>query len=58
MRFDWCRIGGALPPPLWGRVGEGGPQRQSLVWLPPPRKGEGSRACSRVHSIQPHFIAL
>src|SRR5690606_19949421 len=36
----------ALPPPLWGRVGEGGtPQRQRLRFPPPltsPHKGEGN----------------
>ena len=34
------------PPPLRGRVGEGGVAETSLSWTPPPtppRKGEGSR---------------
>ena len=42
---EWSRL--LLPPPLRGRVGEGGPQRRSSLGAPPPptppRKGEGSR---------------
>src|SRR5262249_33428155 len=41
-----CRDGGVLPPPLRGRVGEGGPFRHSACDTPTPNpspQGEGSR---------------
>src|SRR5689334_18248844 len=58
-----CRLGelGVLPPPLWGRVGEGGSGfftgcvRQLLPPPPtPPHKGERSRPClHHEHAITP-----
>src|SRR5262245_14581125 len=48
-----------LPPPLWGRVGEGGPSRcaghvnHSLPPpLTPPHKGEGNRPVARRRCAQ------
>ncbi|MGY4432627.1 hypothetical protein ACVWWO_005104 [Bradyrhizobium sp. F1.13.1] len=46
----------SLPPPLWGRVGEGGsPGRGLSSWLPPslplPHKGGGNeRAVPALHA--------
>jgi glycyl-tRNA synthetase beta chain len=51
---------GELPPPLRGRVGEGGElQAQSLAVPPPPtppRKGEGSSSATSGMTLAPKFI--
>src|SRR6516162_1790353 len=50
LNLNWFKKLGVLPPPLWGRVGEGGGavmHRRCLTQSPPPpappHKGEGSR---------------